>query len=205
MIVGIDFDNTIVCYDGLFYEAAVSREMIPVDTSPAKVAVRNFLRAAGRENDWTELQGLVYGQEIKRALPFDGAAEFLALCRDEQVTVNVISHRTKQPFTGPAIDMHQAGRDWLDAQHWFTDAAHGLDRERVFFEETKANKLARIAATGCDLFIDDLPELLSEPAFPSGVERVLFDPHAIRLNERRFKRVGSWLELTDHVFAREDP
>jgi hypothetical protein len=34
---------------------------------------------------------------------------------------------------------------------------------------------------------------------------VLFDPHAIGLNERRFKRVGSWLELTDHVFAREDP
>ena len=138
MIVGIDFDNTIVCYDGLFHEAAVAREMIPAETLPAKKAVRDFLRAAGRENDWTELQGLVYGHEIRSAKPFDGAAAFLARCRDERVTVNVISHRTKQPFVGTAIDMHQAARDWLDAQQWFTDTAHGLDQERVFFEETKS-------------------------------------------------------------------
>ena len=204
MIVGIDFDNTIVCYDGLFYEAAAAREMIPVDTSPSKAAVRDFLRAAGRENDWTELQGLVYGREIQRAKPFDGATAFLARCRDEHVTVNVISHRTKQPFAGPAIDMHQAARDWLNAQHWFTGTAHGLDHERAFFEETKVDKLARIAAAGCDVFIDDLPELLADPEFPSGVERVLFDPHATGLSESRFKRASSWQELTDLLFAREN-
>jgi len=205
MIVGIDFDNTIVCYDGLFYEAAVAREMIPVDTSPAKAAVRDFLRAAGREDAWTELQGLVYGHEIRRAKPFDGAAAFLARCRDEHVTVNVISHRAKQPFAGPAIDMHQAARDWLDTQHWFTGTADGLDHERLFFEETKADKLARIATTGCDLFIDDLPEILAEPEFPRGIDRILFDPHGAGLSERRFKRAGSWQELSDLLFSRENP
>ncbi|HJN10024.1 MAG: hypothetical protein QGH33_14435 [Pirellulaceae bacterium] len=204
MIVGIDFDNTIVCYDGLFYEAAVEREMIPVDTPPTKEAVRGFLRAAGREDVWTELQGLVYGHEIRRAKPFAGAAAFLARCLDERVTVNVISHRTRQPFIGPAIDMHQAAHDWLDAQHWFTDTTHGLDHERVFLEATRSDKLARIAAVGCDVFIDDLPDLLAEPEFPSGVERVLFDPHATGQSEPNFKRAGSWQELTDLLFSRDN-
>ena len=167
--------------------------------------MRNFLRAAGRENAWTELQGLVYGHEIGLAKPFEGAAAFLARCRDEQVTVHVISHRTKQPFAGPVIDMHQAARDWLDAQGWFTNNADGLDHHRVFFEESKASKLARIATTGCDVFIDDLPELLAEPDFPAGVERVLFDPHATNLSETRFKRTGSWQELADLLLARKNP
>ena len=205
MIVGIDFDNTIVCYDGLFYEAAIAREMIPVDTSPSKEAVRDFLRAAGRENAWTELQGLVYGHEIGLAKPFDGAAAFMARCRDEQVTVNVISHRTKQPFAGPSIDMHRAARAWLDVQGWFTNTNHGLDHDRIFFEESKASKLARIASARCNVFIDDLPELLAEPDFPPGVERVLFDPHATNLKETRFRRTGSWQELTDLLFTRENP
>ena len=120
------------------------------------------------------------------------------------MTVNVISHRTRQPFAGPAIDMHAAARDWLDAQHWFTRGAHGLDRERVYFEETKAEKLNRIAAAHCDVFIDDLAELLAEPEFPQGVERVLFDPHATGPRETRFKRVGSWHDLTELIFARDN-
>ena len=205
MIVGIDFDNTIVCYDRLFYEAAIEREMIPVDTLAAKTAVRDFLRTAGREEAWTELQGLVYGHEIQRAKPFDGVAAFLARCRDEHVAVNVISHRTRWPFAGAAIDMHQAARDWLVAQHWFTDTVGGLDPERVFFEETKADKLARIAAAGCDVFIDDLPELLAAPDFPGGIERLLFDPHATSLSGPCFKRVGSWQELTELLFSRDNP
>lgn len=205
MIIGIDFDNTIVCYDGLFYQAAVARRLVPEQTPPSKEAVRDFLRAAGREDAWTELQGLVYGHEIHRAKPFDGAGAFLQRCRHERVMVAIISHRARQPFAGPAIDMHQAAREWLDAQHWFTGNANGLDRERVHFEETKAAKLARIAAAHCDVFIDDLPELLAEPEFPRGVQRVLFDPHSTGPSQTQVQRVGSWHELADRLFARSNP
>jgi len=205
MIVGIDFDNTIVCYDGLFHEAALARRIIPRETPPAKEAVRDFLRAAGREEAWTELQGLVYGLEIERAKPFDGAAEFLQRCRRERVTVNIISHRARLPYAGPAIDMHDAARGWLDSQGWFAGDSPGLDRGRVYFEETKADKLARIAVADCDVFIDDLPELLAEPEFPPGVERVLFDPHATSSGETRFPRAGSWQELATLIFSRGRP
>jgi hypothetical protein len=50
-----------------------------------------------------------------------------------------------------------------------------LAAENVWLELTKQEKIQRIAKLGCDGFIDDLPEFLSEPAFPK-IQRLLFDP-----------------------------
>jgi len=203
MIVGIDFDNTIVCYDGLFHQAAVARELIPVETSPTKEVVRDLLRATGREAAWTELQGQVYGHQIQRARCFEGIESFLQRCCEQGVTVHVISHRTRQPFAGPAIDMHDAARGWLEAQGWFSGTTSGLDGDRVHFEETKSAKLARIAAVKCDVFIDDLPELLALPEFPVGVRRILFDPHASSTIGSEWSRAASWREITTLIFDPE--
>jgi hypothetical protein len=74
----------------------------------------------------------------------------------------------------------------------------------VFFEETLAGKLARIGALRCTAFIDDLPELLAEPAFPIGVRRVLFDPARRYPRDGRFERVGSWDECGDSLLARHE-
>ena len=36
--------------------------------------------------------------------------------------------------------------------------------------------MAVAASVGCDVFIDDLPEILAMPGFPAGMRPVLFDP-----------------------------
>jgi len=64
MLVGLDFDNTIVRYDQLFHRLAVERGLIPPGVSATKQSVRDYLRAADREVDWTELQGIAYGPRI---------------------------------------------------------------------------------------------------------------------------------------------
>ena len=51
-----------------------------------------------------------------------------------------------------------------------------------------------VSLTGCDWFIDDLPELLSAPEFPREVRRLLFDPHGSCLATTEFERVRSWDE-----------
>ena len=62
ILIGIDFDNTIVCYDGVFYETAVERKMIGCDSQcRSKEQVRDYLRGIGKEDQWTLLQGYVYG------------------------------------------------------------------------------------------------------------------------------------------------
>ena len=57
MLIGLDFDNTIVCYDRLFHRLAVERELIPPALTLSKQAVRDFLDRVGG-TVWTELQGI---------------------------------------------------------------------------------------------------------------------------------------------------
>jgi hypothetical protein len=195
VLVGIDFDNTIVCYDSLFHRVAVEQGLVPPELPPAKGPVRDYLRKVGREGEWTELQGYVYGARMREAPLFPGVREFLARCHERAVPVRIISHKTRRPYQGPDYDLHQAARDWLEFQGFFDPAGIGLAPEQVFFELTKEGKLERIARAGCTHFIDDLPELLAEPGFPAGVQRILFDPNGQATADTEFARVSSWEEM----------
>jgi len=192
MRLGVDFDNTIVCYDQVFHAAALEREWIPADLPVSKDSVRDYLRREGREDDWTELQGAVYGPHMREALPFPGALEFLQRCARVSLPVWIISHKTRTPYRGPQYDLHASARHWL-ADHGVHEA--GLPPERVYFELTKQEKLARIGEAGCTHFIDDLPEFLAEPDFPEGVQRILFDPNGHHPAETRFPRAAAWSEM----------
>ncbi len=192
MILGIDFDNTITCYDRLFHRLANERGLVP-DALPArKEAVRDYLRSQGLEDAWTELQGLAYGLRIDEAEPFPGVERFFSLCRDGGVAVAVISHKTRWPVRGPRVDLQQAARGWLAARGFHDPAGIGLPPSRVYFEEAKEAKLRRIADCGCTHFLDDLPEFLDLPDFPPGVERLLFDPWRRRQDPARWVTLSSW-------------
>ena len=204
MLIGVDFDNTIVCYDRLFHRVCVERELIPADTPVNKSDVRNYLRAAGREDAWTEIQGYVYGARMLEAEPFPGVLDFFRGCREANLDVCIVSHKTVHPFLGAQYDLHRAASDWLAAQDFHDPGGIGLPRDRVYFELTKEAKLARIASNGCTHFIDDLPEFLGDEGFPAAVQRLLFDPNGLYLHDRRFERVGSWLRMKE-LFGRPIP
>mgnify|MGYP003339752174 CR=1 FL=1 len=50
MLIGIDFDNTIVSYDSLFYKVAAEQKAVPTTVARTKLAVRDHLRAIGKED-----------------------------------------------------------------------------------------------------------------------------------------------------------
>lgn len=181
MRVGIDFDNTIVCYDSLFHRVACEVAGLPATVPANKVMVRDHLRQTGREDLWTELQGLVYGARMAEAEPFPGVLDVLAWARASGITLFVISHKTRHPILGPAYDLHAAARAWTENRLADGDGAL-IPADNIFFELTKDDKLRRIAACACDLFIDDLPEILQAPGFPRATRPLLFDPedhHAV--------------------------
>jgi hypothetical protein len=191
-VIGIDFDNTIVCYDDVFARVAVELGLVPPEVATSKTAIRDHLRATGQEDRWTELQGTIYGPRMPDAPPFPGVLEFFQACRAAGVPVAIVSHRTRFPYLGERHDLHAAARDWL-ARHGFHDPAGiGLPVERVFFEETKEAKLARIANVGCTHFIDDLPELLAHPLFPRDIRRILFDPRGEHALIPEIDAISSW-------------
>ena len=43
MIIGVDFDNTIISYDSVFHKLASESGLIPSTVSKNKTAVRDFL------------------------------------------------------------------------------------------------------------------------------------------------------------------
>jgi hypothetical protein len=171
--LGIDFDNTIICYDAVFRAEALQQGLIPPALSGGKGAIRDYLRGQGQEDLWTELQGYVYGKAIVKAEPFPDSRDFLRAMKAAGAAVFLVSHKTRQPYRGPVYDLHTAAWKWLEEQGFFEDC---LDPADIFFELTKADKLSRIGSLGLSYFIDDLPEFLAEPDFPEGVQRILFDP-----------------------------
>jgi hypothetical protein len=204
VIIGVDFDNTIVCYDGLFHKLAVQQGLIPrpaigCPVASTKNAVRDYLRQSGEEDRWTELQGYVYGPGMSQAQLYPGVLEFFDRCRHESVEVFIISHRTRHPFRGEQYDLHEAARVFL-AAHGFDDPARiGLPPDHICFLETKAEKIARINEIGCTHFIDDLPEVLTAPELGLNIEKIFFDPSGQHGRIPGLQRATSWPEIEQRL------
>jgi hypothetical protein len=203
VLVGLDFDNTIVCYDGLFHRLALERGLLGEIIPATKGEVRDYLRRIGREEDWTEMQGIGYGPRIVDAKPYPGVKDFLTRCRQANVRVVIISHKTKHPYLGPPYDLHQAAHAFLEAHGFYDTAVTGLTPASVFLELTKKAKLERIGTLGCDFFVDDLPEFLAEPAFPARPGKILFDPAGSCPDDPSYGRVRSWPDITAFLLGPE--
>jgi hypothetical protein len=200
MRIGIDFDNTIVSYDALFYKVAREKDLVPLDTPVNKVAVRDYLRNVGQEDVWTAMQGHVYGARMDEATTYPGVLDFLRQAGRAGHALAIVSHKTKHPFLGPQYDLHAAARTWVE-RHLHCDGVPLVATDSVFFELTKDAKLQRATQWGCELFIDDLPEILLAPAFPAAAQRILFDPESHHRAEDMpgCQVVQSWAELRQYV------
>ena len=195
MHIGLDFDNTIACFDRLFHRIAVECGLIPGSVPANKKAVRDFLRACGRESEWTQLQGVVYGPSMAEADLFPGVLEFLAACRAASVPVSIVSHKTRIPASGEPYDLHAAALRWIEARSLLGDGIAGLRRDGIYFEPDRRRKAERIRQLGCTHFIDDLPEFLEEAFLPPDVIWILFDPHDENTSDRIGTfRLRSWPE-----------
>ncbi len=191
MLIGLDFDNTIVCYDKAITRLAEELPNLPSDLSRTKLALRGFLRQANREAEWTAFQGALYGPGMAYAEPFEQALETLQELKDSGHSLCIVSHRSLRPYAGPAYDLHAAARGW--AAKWLSSA--GLIEDRaVFFHETREQKVAAITALQCKAFLDDLPEVIEDAAFPGSCNAILFDPEGSHA-ESSHLRVTSWAEF----------
>jgi hypothetical protein len=203
MRIGIDFDNTIACYDGVFHKAALQQGLIPAKLSGSKNAVRDYLNGSGRKDDFTRLQGHVYGSRMDLVACYPGVETFLAQAVAAGHDCFVVSHKTRYPILGEPHDMHAAARGFLAARSLI--GAAGLAAENVYFELTKEEKVARAVGLGCDVFIDDLPEILAMAGFSPSTRKILFDPddiHASLAEAAGLERCRNWYEMADLLLRR---
>jgi hypothetical protein len=174
--IGLDFDNTIITYDTVFLAAARKQGLVGRDFAGGKQAIRDAIRLlSDGELSWQKLQGQVYGKGLGQAEMVEGVDSFLRHCRENNVPVVIVSHKTEFGHHDPdRINLRDAAGAWMAEHGFFKSDGYGIAPNSVYFENTRQDKIARIAQVGCTHFIDDLEEVLSDPTFPPGVERILF-------------------------------
>lgn len=199
MRIGVDFDNTLVCYDRAFAIVGKEAGLLPADFAGGKEAAkRRLLHERPDGYLWERLQGLVYGQLIDRAEVYEGAAEFFRRCRERDGwQVYVVSHKTVLAHHDPLpTDLRESALGWMRRQGFFERDGFGLDASRVFFEDTREAKVRRIGELDCQIFVDDLPEVLGHAAMPAGCRKILFSTE----HSGPFEHAANWTEVCDAVF-----
>jgi hypothetical protein len=204
--IGLDLDNTLVIYDHVFGDAAVELGLLPIDHAlSTKAAIKaHMLSNGGGEANWMRLQGQVYGRLIGRATLCEGAEEFLLWARSAGARVSIVSHKTHFGHVdADRINLWDAAYGWLERWSFFDQNSFNLARADVHFCETRADKIARISAIGCHVFVDDLLEVFQEKQFPASVHRIWYnrDPGEWALSGLVPHR--NWLDVKASINSRE--
>lgn len=193
-VIGIDFDNTLINYDEVFFNHALSLNLIGPETNKNKKDVRDKIRLlTDGEIIWQKIQAFVYGQGIAQACLNEGVETFLKTCAQQEIKVYVISHKTEySPFDAHKINLRQVALDWMKA--------NGFNKAQVYFESTRAQKIERIKSLKCTHFIDDLPEVFLEDGFPSGTKKILYAPGFEAPPRDDIAVAGSWKKIHEYFF-----
>ena len=117
MRIGIDFDNTIVKYDNLFKEVALTEGFIKENwNGNGKTGLRNYLGSQPNgKKTWMKLQGLVYGKYMHGAGMMPGVASFLFSCKERNHQVCIVSHKTEYGHYDPEkISLRREALKWME-------------------------------------------------------------------------------------------
>ena len=203
MIIGIDFDNTIASYDELMHRLAVEWGWLSASLPRNKRRVRDALRSLpDGESKWRQLQTHCYGPGMCDARPMEGIKEFLAACKARGVPVWVVSHKTQfANFGEPGVNLRAAALEWMSQQSFFASERFGVGRERIYFEETREEKIARIRRLGITHFIDDLEETFLEKSFPGRVEKILLARQPVRNGRGEWRSFDAWPAIQQHLLG----
>jgi hypothetical protein len=196
--LGLDFDNTIVCYDAAIAVLADELVDLPPEVPRTKLGLRDYLRENNREPEWTAFQGELYGPGMRHALPFAGAVETMQDLVAAGYDLMIVSHRSRRPYAGQPHDLHASARCWI-AERLQSAGLFTENNGCVNFLETREDKIARIAELGCQAFLDDLDEVLGAHSFPDKATGILFDPSGSSSGLEGKRCISAWPELRSVV------
>lgn len=189
--IGIDFDNTIICYDGIFADIAIQKGWLPQGSNKSKSEVKKaLLEIDGDDERWQILQSIVYGtDEILKAPFFEGVTDFLKSFKHFELYI--VSHKSKYSHKDPSKNLRITAKKWMKENK----ITNFIAEERIFFKETRDEKVKKIAELGCDIFIDDLTEVFDEKNFPTNCAPILFNS----LEKHNFIDAKNWSIISKKV------
>ena len=197
MIVGFDFDNTIINYTNSFIKLSRKKNLVPEEKNKDKISIRNYLREKNIEDQWTILQGEVYGKNIMDAEIYKDVLETFKYLLKNNIKIKIISHKTKYPYIGEKIDLRLSAFRWIEDRILNKISNLKFSKSDIFFENTIAEKINKIQELNCDIYVDDLQEILDK--LPKKIQKILFSPIYNIQENYNFKVMKSWSEFYDII------
>ena len=202
MRVGIDIDNTIICYDRVFAPVA-NIHGFSVHSNASKAEVKKWFHERDMQQEFTLLQGEVYGKFIDFASLFDGVLQFIDAANKSGCHMFLVSHKTRYPLVGEKFDLHKSARNFLIDNNVISRCdGVAVHPNNVFFECTLARKINRIAALNLDFFIDDLLEVFEHSNFPKNTNFVHFSQNLVRnASDGEASLFPNWKQILSFLFS----
>ena len=191
--LGLDFDNTLIDYDEVFFKLALEKNLIPPSINKDKKSVRKFFIDNNIEDEFINLQGEVYGLKVLEAKQSLGMFEALRSLKNDNYELIIVSHKTKYPYSGKKYDLHKAASNWLEVNKFFDPNGLAMKKENVYFEITKEDKISRIEQLDISFYIDDLQSILS--LIKPSIKRILYSPKFKEKIDKDFYLLENWKNL----------
>ena len=192
MIIGFDFDNTIIDYSKAF-KFLINKKIKKKGLNLNKDTLKNFLIKNKKENEWTVIQGEVYGKYIIEAKLYKGFIKLFKYLLKKNIKIFIVSHKTKYPYLGEKINLRKAATKWIQKNIINRNKNLNFSMKNVYFENSLEKKINRIVNLKCDIFIDDLPQILN--LLPKNVDKFLFNPTAKKIFKKNYKTINSWKQF----------
>lgn len=196
MIIGFDFDNTIIDYSNIFGRVAIEKKLINSSVHLDKNSVKKHLISINKENEWTRLQGDVYGSRILEANLYAGIKDALIFLSNNNHKIYIVSHKTEFPYLGKKINLHKSALNFIKKNNILDHKNIKLSKDDIFFEISIKDKIKRIKSLRCDIFIDDLESILA--LLPKKIKKILFSPN-YKINDSNYRVLRYWRDLKNLI------
>ena len=202
--IGIDFDNTVACYDVVFLQVAHDMGYLLEHSDLKKSQVKkSILELCAGGSLWQKIQGQAYGRYMHQATIYPGFIEFLWLSKLRGDEVCIVSHKSEYGhFDESKTSLREAALTWIKENLIKSTFGQAFSEEnQIHFESTRADKVNRINQIGCDVFIDDLQEVFNEGNFPEKTEKILFSADTTTQPPASHKRFDTWRKIKKYIYS----
>ena len=197
MVIGFYFDNTIIDYSNSFKILAKKKKYNKINSNLDKNSLKDFLIKNKKQNEWTIIQGEVYGKYITRAELYKGFIKLFRYLLKKNIKIFIVSHKTKYPYLGKKINLRKEAKKWIQKNIIYKNKIFNFSMKNVYFENSIEKKINRIVKLKCNIFIDDLPQILN--LLPKNIIKFLFNPNAKKKIKENYKTIESWAKFYDLI------
>lgn len=195
--LGIDLDNTIICYDDLIHNLA-KKKFTRINLSKnikSKKIIKNKIIKVYDNNQWTKLQGIIYGEKILEAKVFDNFKEGIQKLKNE-FEIFIISHKTNKPVIGKNINLRSSAKNFLKKNGISFCKDELINKDKILFASTQKEKIKIIKNKKIDIFIDDLDIVLQ--GLPNQIKKIHFSK-----KKYKFENIYSWKKITQELLKKK--